>query len=112
MARNKLDGVAPSLAGSTTAFTAATVDGDAVRPNTALLVRNGSAGVVTLTLVTAGMAENYAIADPTVAIPAGQDRFIGPFSRIFPQPAGADEGWVYIDYSAFTSVTRVALAPW
>lgn len=104
--------VAPSIAGTTVAFTAVSANNDAVRPNQAVWVRNGGGVSLTVTLETAGTAEGNAIADPTVVIPAGQDRLIGPFTRIFPQTGGTDEGYVYVNYSVTASVTRAVLSNW
>ena len=110
MARTKVSAVTPSVAGAAIAYSAPTAEGDQVRPNTVLLVNNGSGSAITLTLVTGGTAGEYAVADPTVTVPAGAERAVGPFSAIFPQPSGADAGWVYVDYSSVTSVTRAAIA--
>jgi hypothetical protein len=55
--------------------------------------------------------------DLVVTVPDGARRLIGPFpKRTFGQPAGAnesegnDQGRVYVDYSATTSVTRAVVA--
>lgn len=109
MARQTLNPVTPSLAGTTVAFTAANVDGDSVPTNAVVLVNNASGGAVTVTLVTGATAGDYAIADPTVSVPAATIVAIGPFSNLFPQQSGADAGRVYLNYSAFASVTRAAI---
>lgn len=111
MPRAMLGGVAPSgPAGVTLTWGAPTVDGDAVRPGNVLLVRNTSAGAITLTLVTGGTSGNYAVADPTVAVPAGATVAVGPFGQVFPQTSGTDAGWVYVDYSAVAGVERTVIA--
>lgn len=110
MARTFVAPVYPSLAGTSINYSAPTVEGDAVRPNTVLLIKNGSGAPITITLQTGGTVGDLAIADPTVSIAAGAEKAIGPFSGVFPQPSGADAGWVYVDYSAVASVTRAAIA--
>ena len=93
------------------ALAAATdTQGDAVRLTNKIWINNGSLASITVTLITGGTSEGLAVADPTVTITAGQAKLIGPFPAVFGQPAGVDEGWVFIDYSAITSVTRACLA--
>jgi hypothetical protein len=108
MARVVLDPVAPSMAGQSVTLTAATADGDSVRPGTGLLVSNGSGSPITITIVTGGVAGgSLAIDDITLSVPAGAMRFIGPFAdEYLPQ----SDRRVHVNYSAFASVTRVSLA--
>jgi hypothetical protein len=110
MARTKLDAVGPNLVGAPVVIAAPNAQGDAVRPRTALLVTNSSGAPITITLTTAGTHDGYAVADPTVTLAAGASTIIGGFTSVFPQPSGADEGWVYVDYSSITGVTRTCLA--
>lgn len=109
MARQNIPSVNPSIAGVTLPFTQPDAAGDGVRPNAIVLVNNGSGSPITVTLVTGGTAGDYAIADPTVTVAAGEIKAIGPFSALFPQPSGVDTGWVYLNYSSVTSVTRAVL---
>lgn len=109
MPRLTLNPVSPSITGTTVAFVAADAAGDSVPANCAVLVNNASGSSITVTLVTGATADDYAIADPTVAVPAGTIVAIGPFSQLFPQTSGADAGRVYLNYSAVTSVTRAAI---
>jgi hypothetical protein len=98
------------MAGATVAFTAATVDGDAIRPGSALLVNNASGAPITLTLVTGATIGSRAVADDTVSVPAGSMRLIGPFADdVYPQASGPTKGAVHVDYSAFASVTRMSI---
>lgn len=112
MARTKVAAVTPSVAGAAYAFSAPVADGDAVRPNTVLLLDNGSGSSVTVTIQTGATAGDYAIADPTVVLAAGAKRALGPFGGgVFPQQSGSDVGWVYVDYSSVPSgLVRAAIA--
>ena len=46
-----------------------------------LHVMNGSANVISVTIQTPKTVDGLAIADRVVSLPAGADRFIGPFPR-------------------------------
>lgn len=113
MARTLVAPQAAGPAGTKIAYTAPVIDGDAVPPGCRVIVRNGSAAPVDVTVVTGGSANGYAIADvgPT-SIPAGEDWVFGPFTPrdVFVQPSGAEAGRVHINYSAVASVTRAAVA--
>ncbi len=108
MPRVNLDAASPSLDGTAYALTAANADGDAVMPGTVLHVQNGSGAPITVTVITGGTAQGYAIADHTVTVPAGAGRLIGPIpgGDIWPQTSGATRGRIHVDYSAVASVTR------
>ena len=101
-------------AGTQVTYEAANVDGNAY-PNTGseiVHVINGSGGSITVTAVTPATQAGLAIADLAVAIPAGEDRFIGRLSKkTFNQPSGADADKVYLDYSSVTSLTVAVLRP-
>lgn len=94
------------------AYAAATAGGDEFTPTdqTFLHVKNGSAGALTVTVVTPGNAiEDVAIADLAVSIPAAGERMIGPF------PGGyfansAIGGRAAISYSGVTSLTIAAIS--
>lgn len=115
MARAVVAPVLTNTKGSAVAFAAPTVDGDAVQPNSIVLVQNITSGAtaasVTVTLVTGATQGGFDVADATVVVPAGQTLAIGPFGPVFPQPAGPTRGLVHLDYSAPASVTRAVVAP-
>lgn len=95
------------IAGTEATYNAASALGDKVAPgdDVVLHVKNGSAGSITCTIVTPGTVAGQAIGDVAVAIPAGEERFIGPLtSDIF-----ASEGLVDITWSSETSVTFAAV---
>ncbi len=108
MPRVNVEAVSPSLDGTAYTLTAANADGDAIMPGSVLHVVNGSAAPITVTVVTGGTAQGYAIADHPVVIPAGGGRLIGPIpgGDIWPQTSGATRGRIHVDYSAVASVTR------
>lgn len=97
-----LDGLAPT-------YHAASGGGDKVSragDDVALHVVNGSGVSVTVTITTPGSVSGHAIADRAVAVPAGEDRFIGPLTAaVF---ANADQQ-VDLAWSATTSVTFAVL---
>jgi len=69
-------------------------------------VKNASGSAVTATIETGATRDGYAIADQEVSVPAGEDRFIGPFPpRTFNVQSGDDRGKVKLTFSAITSVT-------
>lgn len=99
-----------SRAGLNPSFGAAAGGGDTFLPSdeTFLYVKNASGVSVTVTVVTPGsVIPDVAIADVAVAVPAGQDRVIGPFpAQFFADPT---DGLADITYSAVTSVTVAAI---
>lgn len=98
-------GIAPSYA-------AAAAGGDKCRPggDVFLHVKNGSAGALTVTIVTPGEAiENVAIADLAVSVPAAGEQLIGPLpGSQFGN--SADSGLASITYSGVTSLTIAAFS--
>lgn len=112
MARSALAVQTVTITGLNPSFTAANVDGHSIVNDgrTVLYVKNGGAGSVNVTIQTPGSVDGNAIADRVVAVPAGEDRIIGPFApRVYNQQSGADAHAVYVDFSAVTSVTVAAL---
>lgn len=100
--------IAPQTAkilGTTITYAPATAGGDTVSPSgrACLHVRNGSAGAVTVTVVTPGNTR-YGQADPDVpvTVAAGAEVAIGPFPSELADPS---TGLVGVTYSAVTSVT-------
>lgn len=90
------------------AFTAAAAGGDTAPASdrNVLLVKNGSAGSVTVTLVTPGNVQGLAVADLAVPVAAGAQTAI----RLGPHEVFADNsGNVSITYSAAASVTVAVL---
>lgn len=93
-----------ALAGTEPTYNAADAAGDKFTPTdrTFLHVKNGSAGSITATVTTVGTVLGQAIEDVAVAVPAGEERLIGPFPRN--HFAGAD-GLADVAWSATASVT-------
>jgi len=97
------------IGGTQVSKTAADVAGDSFEPGDKLKlhVLNGSAGAITVTIVTPGVTR-YGQADPDVtrSIPAGQEWAFGPFGSDLADPV---TGRVSVTYSAVTTVTRALL---
>ncbi len=94
-----------AIAGTNPSLAAASAGGDKIAPNDrgALMVRNGGGSSVTVTLAWPGNSKyGPANPDPTVTVPAGADRFIGPLGSDLADPL---DGLVAITYSGVTSVT-------
>lgn len=71
-----------------------------------LVVSNGSAGSINVTLVTPGTADgDLAIPDRIVAVPAGATRYFGNLDAVYRQ----SDGSVHVNLSAVASVTVAAL---
>jgi hypothetical protein len=108
MARQTLTVQTIDLDGLEATYTAANGDGHSFANDGRVLlhVKNGDAADKTITVQTPATVEGVDVAEVTVTVPAGEERFIGLFSRkIFNQSGGV----VYVDYSATTSVTIAAL---
>lgn len=94
---------APKLSGTAITYAAADAAGDTLGHTTSgvLRVKNGSAGAVTVTVVTPGNTK-YGQADPDipVSVAAGAEVAIGPFPNSL-----AVDGVVSVTYSAVASVT-------
>jgi hypothetical protein len=93
-----------SLAGEAPDYVAANAGGDKVAASRSnfIHVKNGSGGSITVTLdsvVACNQGSDHNIA---VAIPAGQERMIGPFD---PGRFADSAGDVNISYSGVTSLT-------
>jgi hypothetical protein len=103
-----------TLAGLNPAMTAPNADGDILPAGqVALRVTNGGGSPITVTAITPGTVVGLAIADATLAVPAGATRDWGPFpASVFAQPADAPVGAsrVLVDYSSITSVTRAVVS--
>jgi len=102
MARTALQVQPITSAGTDLTLTSANVDGHSVRNNgrTFILVVNGDASPMTVTLQTPGSVQGLAIADQTITVPASESRYIF-FKKVHEQP-NRD---VYVDFSSVTSLT-------
>lgn len=90
-------------------YTAAIADGHMFANDgkqTFIQVINNDAASKTITIQTPATVDSLAVTDRTVAVPAGEERFIGPFPK---GTYNQSDGKVYIDYSAVTSVTVAVL---
>lgn len=93
-----LTGIAPT-------FSAASAGGDTI-PNdgrTALHVKNGSAGAITVIVDSVTACNQGFDHDASVSVPAGGERMIGPFDQ------GRFGTSTAVSYSATASVTVAAL---
>lgn len=107
MARTAITPQTPTVAGAAVTYEPANVDGNSVDLATGpklLHVKNGSGASITVTLPTPGTVAGLAIADRTVAVPAGGERLIR-LDRVVRQTNGT----AHVDYSAVTTVTVAAL---
>ncbi|MEQ4301591.1 hypothetical protein ABNF97_09390 [Plantactinospora sp. B6F1] len=94
-------------------LTEPTVDGDIVDcGNVALMVVNGSAGSINVTVTATASQDGLDLEDLVVAVPAGDTMLIGPLpKRTFGQASdSADAGRAYVDYSAQTDVDRAVIS--
>jgi|GEM_PF-661066 len=105
-----------SSAGVEPTFTAAVADGHKIPNNGRMIlyVKNDDASSKTITVQTPGSVDGLAIPDRTVAVPAGEERVIGPldtgtYNMRDGAAAATEREMVYVDYSAVTSVTIAAL---
>jgi len=69
---------------------------------------NGAGVEQTVTIVTQATVDSQAVADRSVAIPAGEERFIGPFATSTYNDAN---GKVQLTYDAVVSLTIAILEP-
>jgi len=110
MARTLLTKQQIVQAGLTGTLAAANVDGNLFEGSglVYLEVANGSGSSINVTVQTAVQVAGLDVGELVVAIPATTGRKkIGPFNkRAFNRPSGvADAGFVYVDFSAVTTVT-------
>lgn len=85
------------------AGTAGTVDGASFRNSGRefLVLKNSGVGAHTVTVQTGSTRGDLAVAERTVALAAGQEKLVGPFSAdIYNQRGLADHGKVFVDYDA------------
>lgn len=108
MARETLTVQEISRSGLNPSYTAAVADGHKIE-NTGrefVHVKNASGASVNVTIQTPGTVDGLAVADRVVAVPASEERMIGPFA---PSDYNQDDDEVYVDYSATSSVTAAAV---
>jgi hypothetical protein len=92
----------PTTGLEATANAATPTTGDKVRPDSIVRVINASGGSVTVTMVTPQLVDgDLAVTDRTVAVPAGEARYIRA-TATYRNPA---DGLVTITWSATSSVT-------
>lgn len=111
MAKTYPTPVSASILGTAVVYTAPTAgvgNGDAVRPNNVIYIKNG-ATPSSMTIKMGILVDGQAVTDRTVTLPASTDLIIGPFSTNVPQPSGTDAGLVYVEYANITTVTRAVL---
>jgi hypothetical protein len=115
MARAALTVQTPTSSGLNPTYTAAIADGhafDNANGDVILHVMNASAGSITVTIDVNKSTDGLAIPDKTITIPAGENRFIGPFKEsLYNQDSTTpdiDEA-VLVNTSAQASVSYAAL---
>lgn len=96
------------VTGTTVTMSAASAGGDTigVAPNGALLVRNGDAAAVTVTVVVPGTQYGQARPDITKVVPAGAIALFGPLPADLADPTTR---LVNVSYSAVTNVTVASI---
>jgi hypothetical protein len=94
-------------AGLLATYTAPTANNDQIANNGRrfLHVKNGSGAPINVTENIGGLVDGQAATARVVAIAAAAEKFFGPW----PASVNQSDGNVYIDYSAFASVTRAVL---
>ena len=111
MAYTKVTPFTPTVAGTTTSYSAPSGagagNGDSVPVGSVISVNNASGSPITVTLNIPITYEGYTITSPTVTVAAGTTVDIGPLNGDpFGVTSGTDENYVHVDYSSITTVTR------
>jgi hypothetical protein len=115
MARSELTVQKVLSSGLNVTYTAATVDGEAFNnasEDVIVHIKNGGGGACVLTVQTPAQQDGLDVAERTVSVPAGEDRFVGPFRRsIYGRLDSVLEipHAVWIDTDVQTSVTLAVL---
>lgn len=112
MAYTQTPPVAPTMTGTTVTYSAVPAGGLALLPGSILLVKNGGASPINVTLQVQKQYKGYNLAAPVIAVPAGVELAIGPIPAEVHQiinPANANNGYILVDFSAVTSVTAAVL---
>ena len=79
-----------------------------------LHIKNGGAGASVATVITPKTVDGLAIPDLTVTVPAGEERFIGPFPKALYNQSEPDTGLteaVVVEVDVDTSVTLAVIDP-
>ncbi len=85
---------------------------DNANQNIIINVKNGGGGALECTFVTPETRDGLAVTDQIVSIPAGEERFFGPFRNDLYGQAEPDAGFtksVFLDLDIDTTVTLAAL---
>lgn len=108
MARSVLAAQPVVTAGLAPVYGAADIAGSSFGNNgrRALHVKNASASPINVTITNQLTVDGLAVPNRVVAVPAGADRFIGPFGANY---NAADSSGVWVDYSAVATVTVALL---
>jgi len=113
MARTEITPQTVVVAGVDPTHVAAIADGHKARNSGKLVlwVENGSGASIDVTIQTPLQQEGLDVAERVVAVPATDQKVIGPFNpRLYNRNDGtADARMIYWDYSATTSVTVAVL---
>jgi hypothetical protein len=112
MARSALAVQAAVPAGIVPAYTAADAAGHKF-PNdgrTVLHVKNAAVAPINVTFLVPGTVDGLAVASRVVAVANASEKIIGPLlPAVYNNTSGADEGQLYVDFSAVVTVTVAAL---
>ena len=96
-----IDGLDPSFPGADVGGDSFLNDGDTV-----LYVKNDDSAEHTVTLEIQKSVDFGSLTNPTVTVPAGEERIIGPFNREW---FNDSDKYAHVSYDAVTSVTVAAL---
>lgn len=112
MARDSVTTQKITRAGLIPVLAAATVNNDVVDAGAVFLqVANGSGASINVTVYSPLLTDGLTVGPLVVAVAAGVTKLIGPFPvATFARSVAPDIGRMYVDYSAFASVTRAALS--
>lgn len=93
-----------SRSGITATLTSAAAAGNKFANNGKVFIdiSNGYTGAITATFITGRTVDDLAVADLTVQIASGAEKFIGPFE---PGTFNDSDGYVNIDFTTVTTVT-------
>lgn len=116
MARTELALQSTARTGLDPAYTAATADGEGIDNDSQrafIHVKNAGGGAVVVSINTPGTVDGLAIPSLDVTVPAGEERFIGPFPRnVYNQDDSAGDTSiaeaVFIDTDTQTGITIAA----
>lgn len=89
-------------------------NGDQVPTTSVLWVKNANASPMNVTIKMNGVTvDGQTVADKVVAVGATTNMLIGPFTDNMKQSSGNSSGFVLIEYSSITSLTRAFIdTPW